>query len=422
MAAWLLTVGWTAMGVLLWVMFPMTAAVLLPLCCIAPLAWYWATRRRLPWYIPSLATMGLAAAGLYLLVNASWSLSPASAARAVVLLFVMVTALHVVLSTLPDLEKPPLRAMAVGALVGVAAGAAIVCVEIFSEQSLRRFLIGLVPALQPRALHVTMQGGQLAHLAPYLPNTSICVLAAMLWPAALMASMLGLRRAHRCAALILFVVAVATVFASEHATSQVALVGAGIAFVLFRLRPRLAMPIVIAGWVAANLLVVPAAWLLYSADAYRASWLPQSARERVVIWRYTADQIHKAPLFGAGVATARALHETREGESQRAPGTHFRLSTSLHSHNAYLQIWYEAGAVGAVIMLSLGLMALRGLGAFSAEVQAYLAATFVACALLAASAYSIWAPWFMASLAMTAIFAALGAALREPHVRSAAGA
>src|SRR5262245_7884589 len=44
--AWLLTAAWTGMGVVLWVMFPMTSTVLLPLCCIAPLAWYWMARRR----------------------------------------------------------------------------------------------------------------------------------------------------------------------------------------------------------------------------------------------------------------------------------------------------------------------------------------------------------------------------------------
>jgi hypothetical protein len=32
---------------------------------------------------------------------------------------------------------------------------------------------------------------------------------------------------------------------------------------------------------------------------------------------------------------------------------------------------------------------------------------------LIATAYSIWAPWFMASLAMAAIFAGLGAALPQ---------
>jgi O-antigen ligase len=187
---------------------------------------------------------------------------------------------------------------------------------------------------------------------------------------------------------------------------------------LFWLRPKLGLPLVVAGWVAANLLVVPAAWLLYSADVHRAPWLADSARHRVVIWRHTVEQIHKAPLLGAGLGTGRALHEAREKNGRLAPGTPFELTTNLHSHNAYLQVWYEAGAVGAAMMLVLGLAALSGLRAFPGKMQTTLAVSFVACALLAASTYSIWAPWFLASIAMTAIFAALGAALRTPAQRA----
>jgi O-antigen ligase len=160
---------------------------------------------------------------------------------------------------------------------------------------------------------------------------------------------------------------------------------------------------------------VPAVTFLYSAEAYRAAWLPESARHRIVIWRYTSEQIAKAPFLGAGIATARAMNEAVEeagdAGARRVPGTRFHLSTSLHSHNAYLQVWYEAGAMGMLLMLGLGLIVLRALTRTPAQAQPYLVATFAACALLAASAYSIWAPWFMASLAMASLFAVLGAAL-----------
>src|SRR5688572_7377078 len=192
--AWLLTAGWTALGVMAWVLFPMLATVFLPLCGIAPLAWYWATRRRLTWYRPSPTTAVLMLAAGFLLINASWSLSPDLAVRAVVLMVVLVGTLHVVLNTLPDLDEPPLRAMAVGALVGLAAGGAFLCLEVFSDQSVRRLLIRLVPALQPNPHHIAMEGGRLARLQPYLPNANIAVLTLMIWPAALLVARLGLSR------------------------------------------------------------------------------------------------------------------------------------------------------------------------------------------------------------------------------------
>jgi exopolysaccharide production protein ExoQ len=413
-AVWLATAAWTGMGVVIWATFPMTAAVLLPLCPIVPLVWYCATRGRVPFFPVSLVTAVLGLIAVYLLINASWSLSPEAAAHALVLVFLLVATLHIVLNTLPDLDEPPLRAMAAGTLAGVAAAAAILCFEVFSDQLLRRLLIHLVPALQPRPQHVMMEAGHLSRLAPYLPNANMSVLTLMFWPAALMASRLGLLRARKLLVLALLAAAVivATVFASEHATSQMALVGAGVTFLLFRVRPRLAMSLMVAGWVAANLLVVPFALALYSAQAYHARWLPDSARHRVVIWGYTSGQIAKAPVLGAGISSGRAVQEAGDVTGTPViPGTRFHLAPGMHSHNAYLQVWYETGAVGAFILLGLGLAVLRSLSRFPADVQPYLAATFAACALAVATAFAIWAPWFMASLAMASIFAALGAAL-----------
>jgi len=239
------------------------------------------------------------------------------------------------------------------------------------------------------------------------------VVTLMFWPAALIAARLGLLRAWKIPATIATAVVVATLLGTEHGTSQMAFVGAGLTFALFRVRPQMAKALLVTGWVAATLLVVPAVSLLYRAEAYRAPWLPQSARHRVVIWQMTAAQIPKAPLLGAGIGSARVLREAADAQGLTAPGTTFRLSPSLHSHNAYLQVWYEAGAAGALILLGLGLVVLRSLTRLAEDMQPYLAAAFAAGALLIATAYSIWAPWFMASLAMAAIFAGLGAALPQ---------
>jgi O-antigen ligase len=410
----LLTAAWTAGGIVLWLVFPMTAPFLLPLTLVAPLAWYWSRHPWLRLHVPSAVTAALALAGLYLLANASWSLSPPSAYLTVGFYLVVVGVLHVALNTLPDLDAAPLRAMAVGALAGLAIGGALVCVEIWSEQALRRLAMRLVPQLVPRALHVIETDGAGAlRLMPYLPNTSVGALALAFWPAVLIASRLGLaqRRVHRWGLLAAFAVVGVTVLASEHATSKVALAGAAGVFALYLVRPLLARRLVVAGWVAATLLVVPIVWSVWSAGAHRAAWLPDSARHRVVIWGFTSEQVVNAPLLGTGIGTARVLHEALGPAAPRAPGTKFRLETSMHSHNAYLQVWYETGAAGAAILLGLGLLVLRALRASPAAVQPHLAAAFVAGAILIALSFSIWAPWIMASLAMAGILAGLGTAL-----------
>jgi O-antigen ligase len=327
------------------------------------------------------------------------------------LVFAIAAVLHIVLNVLPELEAAPLRAMAAGTLAGLAVAGALLCVEIFGEQALRRVLMRLVPQLEPRPLHVEMDAGQVARLMPYLPNASVGVLTLLFWPAALIACRLGLLSRHRWGMLGAAAVAAATVLASEHASSKVALAGAAGVYGLYLARPWLAPRLVIAGWVAATLLVVPVAWSLYGAGAHRTAWLPDSARHRVVIWGFTSGQVQEAPFFGAGIGTARALHEGLDPSAPRAPGTRFQLETGMHSHNAYLQVWYETGAAGAVILFGLGLLVLRAVRAYPPALQPYLAATFAAGALLMASSYSIWAPWFMASLAMACVFAGLGAAL-----------
>jgi O-antigen ligase len=249
---------------------------------------------------------------------------------------------------------------------------------------------------------------------PYLLNRSIAVLISCsgLQP---MVGAVGLMRSRRAQLVALAFVA-ATIFWSASATAG-AFAGAAATFGMLRLFPLLAKRLLLAGWAAACLLVVPAVSLLYSTELYHASWLPESARHRVVIWGHTARQVANAPFLGVGIGTARAVNDRTNPNVPLAPGTTFKLSTSLHSHNAYLQVWYEAGAVGALMLLGPGLLVFRALGRAPAEVQPHLHATFVAGALVAASGFSLWAPWFMAALAIAAIYAGLGAAFRAAASR-----
>jgi O-antigen ligase len=165
---------------------------------------------------------------------------------------------------------------------------------------------------------------------------------------------------------------------------------------------------VIAGWITATLFVVPLASLAYAKQLYLASWLASTARQRIVIWGYTSSQIRNAPLLGAGVSTARALNFQDDERAPKAPGSEYRLTTGWHSHNGYLQTWYEAGAIGALLLVAFGLLVLRSLARAPGEAQPYLYATFVSCAVMAGSSFSLWAPWFMASIGFAAVFAALG--------------
>jgi O-antigen ligase len=166
-------------------------------------------------------------------------------------------------------------------------------------------------------------------------------------------------------------------------------------------------------WVGTIFLVVPLATLAYHSQLYVSEWIPPSARHRIVIWGYTSKQIANAPILGSGVDTARAINELEGHNAPMAPGSQFRLTTNLHSHNIYLQAWYDAGAIGAGLMLLIGLLIVRDLAKAPQRAQPYLYSAFVTCALLGASSFSLWQPWFMASFGLVAVFGRLGWALGD---------
>lgn len=405
---------WNACGTVLLVLFPPTAPALLPLCAIVPLVWYWSVHGRLPWSKPSPVMVAMALVGAYLLLNASWSLSPYAAFRTVGLFWAITGILYVSLNVLERIDRAVLRAMAMGLIAGMAVGGAVLCVETFTGQGIRRMLIAILPALQPEARHTVVLEDGTAVFRAYLLNRSITEFTLLFWPVAMAIERLGLSKWKMACMLAALAPGTAAIVRSEHATSKIAFAGALILYVLFRLYPVVAKRLVVASWVATIVLVVPLVSLAFSQQLYRAGWLAPSAQHRVVIWGYTSEQIGKSLLLGSGIATARAVNEMERSVAKPAPGTTFHLSTSLHSHNAYLQTWYETGAVGALLLLGLGLFILRSVAHSEAWAQVYLYSTFAASALLAATSFSIWAPWLMSSFVIVTIAAAVGSTPAVP--------
>jgi O-antigen ligase len=184
-------------------------------------------------------------------------------------------------------------------------------------------------------------------------------------------------------------------------------------FAAFQVWPRVTRRLIAWAWVGIIFLVVPLATLTYHNQLYVSSWMPHSAKHRIVIWGYTSKQIANAPVLGSGVDAARAVNDREGSSAPFAPGSPFRLTTNLHSHNIYLQAWYDAGTVGAALLLIIGLLVVRELAKAPQRGQSYLYAAFASCALLASASFGLWQPWFMASFGLVAVFAMLGWALAD---------
>jgi O-antigen ligase len=205
--------------------------------------------------------------------------------------------------------------------------------------------------------------------------------------------------------------AAATILLSHHATSQVALMGGAVMFLLWRYAPRIGIRALTGAWVVACVAAVPIVFAMYAAHLQTNEALFWSARHRLVIWHHTAQKITEAPLLGAGVSTARAMDTLEQSTRAFEPGTQIPRETNIHAHNAYVQVWYEAGAVGVILMLSIGLLVIGAISRTPPLVQPLLGATFASHALVAAFGFSVWAPWLLSSFVLAAIFASPNVAL-----------
>jgi O-antigen ligase len=354
-------------------------------------------------------TLILILAGAYLAINVSWSRSPESARLALAMLLLIVVAVHFTMSALEGNDADVLRAILAGLYTGMLIGGTVMFFETLSDHWLRRTLMSLVPVLRPKPADMLLEDGRVAFIQQHLMNRNVAAMTFLFWPTMLAAVQLG--RRYRYIWLSGLFPAAGAIIGLGHATSKVAFIGAALVFAVLPLSPRVMRRLLAAGWIAGIALVVPMATLAYQSQLYLSPWLAHSGQHRIVIWGTTSQLIAKAPLLGAGIDTARALNERHRDDAPFAPGSDFRMTTGAHSHNVYLQAWYEAGLFGAVLMCALGLAMLASIARGPPQGQPYLYATFVSGALLGSASFGLWQPWFMAAFALTGLLAVAGASL-----------
>ena len=392
---------------------PMAAPVLVPVLGLSLIPAYTAAGLRLDELAraiagPSRVFAGLSLLGVYLFVNAFWSPVPAFAFRVAGFYFFLGFTVLLALRTIPQEGTELTRRWSRGICAGLALGSLVLLFEVLTDQTITRLLMSYAPILLD-SRHAVLKDGWVVQLPAFRPNRSALVLALCLWPVLLNVFAVRLDRWKRVAIYAALLAGVVAVALSDHETSKLALVGSALVFLTGRFSLTVARWLVVAGWLVATALAVPLANYAYSEGLHRASWLPYSARDRVVIWQFTAERIAHAPVLGTGIGAART--SALEEKGKVAPDTALRRRLSWHSHNAYLQIWFETGAVGAGLLLGAGLLIICAIGAAPLLAQPYLYAAFAACALAAATSYSIWAPWFMACLALVPMLAAMGIGL-----------
>jgi O-antigen ligase len=170
--------------------------------------------------------------------------------------------------------------------------------------------------------------------------------------------------------------------------------------------PQLLLNVVIFAIMASPLL----SFVAFSLAGDTGTDLPQSWDHRIRMWGYCWDVIMQHPIAGAGFDASRTFDETfiaRDGREITI--------VSLHPHNAGIQIWTEAGLIGAVLASIV-------IGTLSKPVKEYVqsrahggsvSGVIMASLVISSLTYGAWQFWWWACL-----FLAVGALRLLPDFKS----
>jgi O-antigen ligase len=166
--------------------------------------------------------------------------------------------------------------------------------------------------------------------------------------------------------------------------------------------------ILMGSWAFAVILAVPLSSLPYTLRWQDLPWLSSSSSivDRINIWKFTADKVYERPIAGIGIRSARTLDSksvfTRERREKKF-GARPRINAphpGWHPHNVYLQTWLELGAIGAALLLAVGIAALWQLQHLNPLFERAGYALFAICGAVGVSGFDLWQTWLLATLAL----------------------
>jgi hypothetical protein len=345
----------------------------------------------------------LAAMGVYLALNSSWSVAPAFGLGRVVLFALIVAMGLAVARSLPALSPDALDQLYRALALAIGLAAIFLAFETTFGQPIRRFVVSIIPLLRPPPKHMQVVNDWVTGINLYTLNRNLALLNIFLWPALLLLRARPWRVESWLAGSGLVAVTAIAAFASEHESSMIALVVGCLVLVGMIIAPAISRALVIATWFAATMLIVPAANFAHDAGLHHAAWIPQTARNRIVLWNVTADRLSRAPILGIGMGSTKPLDEEAAATAPLEQGDTYAQRTGRHAHNIFMQTWYELGATGAVLLLIIGVAGLRAMTRLPLADQPFAFASFASTMVLAAFTWGIWQPWFMCAFGLWAV-------------------
>ena len=360
----------------------------------------------------------------YLFINAAWAIDPpASFAKAAGVLGLAVS-VFLIAGSYSLCSVDDVRVLAKSALIGLVPGVAFLLIEVIFDEPITRFIsnhIVLLFELNPKK--VELEGGEVTKVSAFILNRNVTSLVLLLVPLLLFIWALAKGRRRRVGLAALIAATAICVLLSQSGTSVVAFFVGALVLGLATLSLRVTQALLVAAWTAGTLLAVPLAALPYNLGWQHWTWLPpESVAARFYIWKYLADEVHKRPIIGIGVRGTRALHFTIPadvgGGTVISP---LRGRQVSHPHNIFLQAWLELGAIGAVLLLGVGLAGLWQIGRFPPMLRMSAYSLFAICGAVGVSGFDLWQTWLLAAVAFAWADMLLAARLLESVALSEAG-
>ncbi len=365
------------------------------------------------------AILALGALVAYLFVNSSWAIDQGAAFAKSATILVIVAAMSSLAFYSEQASDAACRRIAVFSTWAFLAGAAILSIELMFDQPLWRFAHNYLPGLVGDAdKHVLKENGKIVRAELYIPNRNVTAAVILVWPVLLFAGALP-EAWRRVAAVLVAASIIASALISQSATAGVA-VAAGFAVLGAGFLSRRAVKWTLtAAWIIAVAFAVP-----LGAMPAKLGWTQwtglasSSAAARFFIWQYTAEKVKERPLAGIGVRGTRVLQEGISVPEGSRPVTSMRPRPGRHAHNGFLQIWLELGAMGAALMLAMGLALLREIGRLPARESVFGYSLFASICTVAAFGYGIWQTWLLSAYLLSTAMFLLAVRLRAEDNKS----
>lgn len=356
------------------------------------------------------------------LVTVSWSLDPSHALLKLLVAVAVVLGCTAIVVLVRNEDRANQLHIGEGIWIGLMIGLVYYLVEIATDQSIKIWvynILDLEPADLPQRQYFRWRNGDIISISPVDLTRNTSSITLVMWGAMLAALGTFPDRFGRVAAGALFLLALVVVALSAQETSKLAIVVGIIAFGAALVSTVWTRRLMMFAWVACCLAIVPLALGLYRLDLHNAAFLPSSGQHRIIIWNYTAEQVAHAPLIGIGAHSTHELGPSTAATVKNAPGEKHPRTLSRHAHNIYLQTWFELGAIGALLLALVGVVALGLTRRFPVSVQPFALATFASGAVVGAASYGMWQIWYMAMYGMAFVVLGIGAYIYSKSARNA---